>query len=104
MPDPRAPSSAPRARPIAKSLFSRALDLARSLLCRCGQVEAPRRWAGTQSPEGAMAIAPRGTTMAMDLWYELRIREMSDVNEAANELLRDAKESASGSPDQEAEE
>jgi hypothetical protein len=39
--------------------------------------------------------------MAMDVWYELRIREMSDVNEATNELLRDAEESAGGSPDQE---
>jgi hypothetical protein len=37
--------------------------------------------------------------MAMDVWYELRIREMSDVNEAANELVRDAEESASGAPD-----
>ena len=43
--------------------------------------------------------APRGTAMAMDVWYELRIREMSDVNEAANELVRDAEESASGAPD-----
>jgi hypothetical protein len=39
--------------------------------------------------------------MAMDIWYELRIREMSDVNEAANELVRDAEESAGCSPDQE---
>lgn len=39
--------------------------------------------------------------MAMDVWYDLRIREMSDVNEAANELVRDAEESASGAPDQE---
>jgi hypothetical protein len=39
--------------------------------------------------------------MAMDIWYELRIREMSDVNEAANELVRDAEESAGSSPDQE---
>jgi hypothetical protein len=39
--------------------------------------------------------------MAMDIWYELRIREMSDVNGAANELVRDAEESASGAPDQE---
>ena len=42
--------------------------------------------------------------MTMDLWYELRIREMSDVNEAASELVRTAEESASGSPDQEDEE
>jgi hypothetical protein len=42
--------------------------------------------------------------MAMDVWYELRIREMSDVNEAANELVRDAGESASDAPDQEDEE
>jgi hypothetical protein len=39
--------------------------------------------------------------MAMDVWYELRIREMSDVNEAAHELVRDAEESASGAPDHE---
>jgi hypothetical protein len=30
--------------------------------------------------------------MNMDVWYELRLREMSDLNEAANELLRDADE------------
>ena len=42
--------------------------------------------------------------MAMDVWYELRIREMSDVNEAANTLVRDAEQSASESPDQEDEE
>jgi hypothetical protein len=42
--------------------------------------------------------------MAMDVWYELRIREMSDVNEAANALVRDAEQSASESPDQEDEE
>ncbi len=28
--------------------------------------------------------------MDMDIWYELRLREMSDLNEAANELLREA--------------
>ena len=42
--------------------------------------------------------------MAMDVWYELRLREMSDVNEAANELVRDAEESASGAADDEDEE
>jgi hypothetical protein len=42
--------------------------------------------------------------MAMDVWYELRIREMSDVNEAAHELVRDAEASASDSPDREEEE
>jgi hypothetical protein len=30
--------------------------------------------------------------MGMDVWYELRLREMSDLNEAANALLRDADE------------
>jgi hypothetical protein len=44
--------------------------------------------------------------MAMDVWYELRIREMSDVNEAAHELVREAEESRAEestgrSPDQE---
>jgi hypothetical protein len=40
--------------------------------------------------------------MAMDVWYELRIREMSDVNEASNELVRDAEEESAGrAPDQE---
>ena len=28
--------------------------------------------------------------MDMDPWYELRLREMSDLNEAANALLREA--------------
>ena len=42
--------------------------------------------------------------MAMDVWYELRLREMSDVNEAANELVREAEESAGDSPDDDDEE
>jgi hypothetical protein len=42
--------------------------------------------------------------MAMDVWYELRILELSDVNEAAHDLVRDAEQSASESPDQEDEE
>jgi hypothetical protein len=42
--------------------------------------------------------------MAMDVWYELMIREMSDVNEAANELVRDAEQSATESPDEDDEE
>jgi hypothetical protein len=36
--------------------------------------------------------------MDMDIWYELRLREMSDLNGAANELLREADE-VLGSPD-----
>ena len=28
--------------------------------------------------------------MDMDIWYELRLLEMSDLNGAANELLREA--------------
>lgn len=40
----------------------------------------------------------------MDVWYELRILEMSDVNEAAHELVRDAEQSAREAPDQEDEE
>jgi hypothetical protein len=39
--------------------------------------------------------------MAMDVWYELRIREMSDVNEAATALMRDAEESTGGPADHE---
>jgi hypothetical protein len=39
----------------------------------------------------------------MDLWYDLRIQEMSDVNEAAHTLVRDAEDSASESPDEEEE-
>ena len=39
--------------------------------------------------------------MAMDVWYDLRLREMSDVNDTANDLVRDAEESACGAPDQE---
>jgi hypothetical protein len=42
--------------------------------------------------------------MAMDVWYELRLREMSDVNESAHELVRDAEESACESPDEQDEE
>ena len=39
--------------------------------------------------------------MAMDVWYELRIRELADVNETANELVREAEQSASDAPDRE---
>jgi hypothetical protein len=39
--------------------------------------------------------------MAMDVWYELRLLEMSDVNEAAHALVRDAQDSATQSPDDE---
>jgi len=28
--------------------------------------------------------------MHIDIWYELRLREMSDLNEVANALLREA--------------
>jgi hypothetical protein len=41
--------------------------------------------------------------MAMDVWYELRLLEMSDVNEAAHELVREAR-STSDSSDEEDEE
>jgi hypothetical protein len=30
--------------------------------------------------------------MDMDIWYELRLREMSGLNEGVDELLRDAEE------------
>ena len=30
--------------------------------------------------------------MNMDIWYGLRLLELSDLNEAASELLRDAQE------------
>jgi hypothetical protein len=42
--------------------------------------------------------------MAMDLWYELKIREMLDVNEATTDLVRDAERSAAEAPDQDDEE
>jgi hypothetical protein len=42
--------------------------------------------------------------MGMDVWYELRIREMSDVNEAAHALVRDAEQSAREPADEEDEE
>jgi hypothetical protein len=36
--------------------------------------------------------------MAMDIWYELRLLEMSDLYAAADELLREA-DAMSGTPD-----
>ena len=39
-----------------------------------------------------------GEAMAMDIWYELRLLEMSDLNAAADELLREA-DAISGTPD-----
>jgi hypothetical protein len=33
-----------------------------------------------------------GTGMNMDLWYGLRLRELYDLNEATEDLLRDAEE------------
>lgn len=62
-----------------------------------------RGWDATGGGHAAER-APGGTAMAMDVWYELRIREMSDVNEAAHELVRDAEASASDSPDRDEEE
>jgi hypothetical protein len=37
--------------------------------------------------------------MDMDIWYELRLREMSDLNGAANALLREA-DADLGAPDE----
>jgi len=42
--------------------------------------------------------------MYMDIWYELRLREMSDLNAAANELLREANEVLRSPDDAEEEE
>ena len=53
---------------------------------------------------GCAGNASRGRAMAMDLWYELKIREMLDVNEATTDLVRDAERSAAEAPDQEDEE
>lgn len=40
--------------------------------------------------------------MAMDLWYELRLRELTDdVNAAASDLREAALDSADEAPDQE---
>jgi hypothetical protein len=53
-----------------------------------------RRQGGALDHEPARCDEHRNKdpTMNMDVWYELRLREMSDLNEAANELLRDADE------------
>jgi hypothetical protein len=40
----------------------------------------------------------RAQAMNMDIWYEFRLLEMSDLNGAANELLREA-DAISGSSD-----
>ena len=34
----------------------------------------------------------KGTGLDMDIWYELRLREMSGLNEGVNERLREANE------------
>ncbi|HTO12057.1 MAG TPA: hypothetical protein VMQ51_10820 [Candidatus Binatia bacterium] len=42
----------------------------------------------------------------MDLWYELAIREMGDLNEEATEMLREAEEASlvpADDPDEEGE-
>ena len=38
------------------------------------------------------AEAARKGVRAMDLWYELKIREMGDLNEEATEILKEAEE------------
>ena len=38
------------------------------------------------------AEAAKKGVRAMDLWYELAIREMGDLNEEASEILREAEE------------
>ena len=40
----------------------------------------------------------------MDVWYELRLRELSDLNEAATELLRKAEALLPPPPDKAEEE
>jgi hypothetical protein len=43
-------------------------------------------------PAGAKASTGQAQAMNMDTWYELVLREMSDLNGVANELLREADE------------
>src|SRR4030088_328264 len=43
-------------------------------------------------PAGAKPAPDRAQAMNMDTWYELVLREMSDLNGVANELLREADE------------
>jgi len=38
------------------------------------------------------AEAAKKGVRAMDLWYELKIREMGDLNEEATEILKEAEE------------
>ena len=40
-------------------------------------------------PEGARERAERGDTMPMDNWYDLAIRELSDLTDLAKEKLAD---------------
>src|SRR5437879_9323893 len=46
-------------------------------------------------PVGAKPAPDRAQAMNMDTWYELMLREMSDLNGVANELLREAEVSRS---------
>ena len=68
--------------------------LARLLLCRLTKAMPPLG-EGTvdhNRPAGAKPAPDRHRAMNMDTWYELVLREMSDLNGVANELLREADE------------
>jgi hypothetical protein len=43
-------------------------------------------------PEGAPERAERGDTMPMDNWYDLAIRELSDLTDLAKEKLAEAEQ------------
>src|SRR5438067_1059483 len=71
---------------------SRASDTSAALSLDRGDAPA---WGGTvdhNRPAGAKPAPDRHRAMNMDTWYELVLREMSDLNGVANELLREADE------------
>src|SRR5207249_8766766 len=79
--------------------------LARPLLSPLAQGDVPAGGDGRSNrPAGAKAAPDRAQAMDMDTWYELRLREMSDLNAAANELLREANEVLRSPDDAEEEE
>jgi hypothetical protein len=60
-------------------------------------------WLWDHRPEGARERAERGDTMPMDNWYDLAIRELSDLTDPGKEMLAEA-EQALPEPAPEAEE
>ncbi len=89
-----------RARVAVNSAMFLTSALARAVLTAVQSIPRGKGW--TQHPEDAVR-RPRETSMHMDIWYELALREFSDVDETTTELRREAEslQATTDEPDEE---